>query len=108
MIDVGNLMSGSQLSPTELLGVLRSQGAKIQRLGPATVGGAVSSKRWCANFLTSASSGTPYCNAMLVKVPMLSIKPPMVEPSLAMVMNNSPGVWSSNRPTTRTCPASRN
>jgi hypothetical protein len=38
-IDLGNLMSGSQLSPTDLLGVLRSEGAKVQRLGTATVGG---------------------------------------------------------------------
>ncbi|MGZ4334667.1 MAG: hypothetical protein ACXVRJ_10410 [Gaiellaceae bacterium] len=38
-IDLGNLMSGSQLSPTDLLGVLRSEGAKVQKLGTATVGG---------------------------------------------------------------------
>jgi hypothetical protein len=36
---------------------------------------------------------------MLVSVPRLSIKPPMVEPSLAIVMNNSPGWLSSNNPT---------
>jgi hypothetical protein len=39
-LDLGNVMSGSQLSPTELLGVLKSQGAKVQKLGAATVGGA--------------------------------------------------------------------
>ena len=33
---------------------------------------------------------------MLVSVPMLSIRPPMVEPSLAMVMNSSPG-WPSSK-----------
>ena len=38
---------------------------------------------------------------MLVKVPMQSIKPPIVEPSFAMVMNSSPGRPSSNKPTVR-------
>jgi hypothetical protein len=37
-VDLGNL-SGSQLSPTDLLGVLKSQGAKVQKLGTANVGG---------------------------------------------------------------------
>jgi hypothetical protein len=38
-VDLGNLMSGSQLSPTDLLGVLKSEGAKVQKLGTANVGG---------------------------------------------------------------------
>ncbi len=38
-VDLGNLMSGSQLSPTDLLGVLKSEGAKVQKLGTAKVGG---------------------------------------------------------------------
>ena len=59
------------------------------------------SKRTCANFRTRASSGTPYCNAMLVRVPMPSIRPPMVDPSLAIVINSSPGWLFSNKPTVR-------
>lgn len=38
-VDLGNLMAGSQLSPTDLLGVLKSEGAKVQKLGTAKVGG---------------------------------------------------------------------
>jgi hypothetical protein len=38
-IDLGSLMSGSQISPTDLLGVLQSEGAKVQKLGTASVGG---------------------------------------------------------------------
>jgi len=38
-VDLGNLMAGSQLSPTDLLGMLKSEGAKVQKLGTANVGG---------------------------------------------------------------------
>jgi hypothetical protein len=38
-VDLGSLMSGSQLQPTDVLGMLRSAGAKVQKLGPATVDG---------------------------------------------------------------------
>ncbi|HJU37760.1 MAG TPA: hypothetical protein VJ716_10135 [Gaiellaceae bacterium] len=38
-LDVGRLLSGSQLQPSDLLGMLRSEGAKIRKLGPATIGG---------------------------------------------------------------------
>ena len=59
------------------------------------------SNRWWLNLRTRASSGTPYCSEMLVNAATLSMRPPMVEPSLAMVMNISPGVPSSNRPMVR-------
>jgi hypothetical protein len=38
-LDFGKLLSGSQLQPTDLLGMLRGEGAKIRKLGPATVNG---------------------------------------------------------------------
>jgi len=38
-VDLGKLMAGSQLSPTDLLGMLKSEGAKVQKLGTANVGG---------------------------------------------------------------------
>jgi hypothetical protein len=38
-LDLGKLMSGTQFQPSDLLGMLTSEGAKIQRLGPATVDG---------------------------------------------------------------------
>jgi hypothetical protein len=39
-LDVGQLLSGSQFQPTDLLGMLKSEGAKVRKLGPATVDGA--------------------------------------------------------------------
>ena len=38
-LDFGKLLSGSQLQPTDLLGMLRGEGAKIRRLGSATIDG---------------------------------------------------------------------
>jgi hypothetical protein len=38
-LDFGKLLSGSQLQPTDLLGMLRGEGAAIRKLGPATVDG---------------------------------------------------------------------
>jgi len=39
-LDFGKLLSGSQLQPTDLLGMLRGEGAKVRKLGSATVNGA--------------------------------------------------------------------
>ena len=38
-LDLGTLLSGSGLQPADLLSLLKAEGAKIQNLGPATVGG---------------------------------------------------------------------
>ena len=38
-LDVGKLLSGGQFQPGDLLAMLTSEGAKIQKLGPATVDG---------------------------------------------------------------------
>jgi hypothetical protein len=38
-LDLGELMSGSQLQPNDLLGMLEAEGAKVQKLGPATTDG---------------------------------------------------------------------
>jgi hypothetical protein len=38
-LDLGKLLSGSQFQPSDLLGMLTSEGAKIHKLGPATVDG---------------------------------------------------------------------
>jgi hypothetical protein len=38
-IDLGKLLTGSQLQPTDLLGMLRGEGATIRKLGPATIDG---------------------------------------------------------------------
>jgi hypothetical protein len=65
------------------------------------------SKRTCENFSTSASSGTPYCRAIEIDVANASIRPEMVEPSLAMTRKISPGVRSSYMPAVMypSCPA---
>lgn len=38
-LDLGKLLSGSQFQPGDMLGMLTSEGAKIQKVGPATVDG---------------------------------------------------------------------
>jgi hypothetical protein len=38
-LDLGQLMSGSQLQPNDLLGMLKAEGAKVQKRGPATIDG---------------------------------------------------------------------
>jgi hypothetical protein len=57
------------------------------------------SKRTWLNLSTRNFKGTPYCSAKLMDVAKLSIKPLIVEPSLAMAMKTSPGVPSSYMPT---------
>ena len=39
-VDLGKLMSGSQLQPTDLLSALKADGAKVHELGSATIDGA--------------------------------------------------------------------
>jgi hypothetical protein len=38
-VDLGQLLSGAQFQPSDLLGMLKSDGARVQKLGPATVDG---------------------------------------------------------------------
>ena len=57
------------------------------------------SKRTCENFSTSVSSGTPYCSDIEIEVAKASMRPEMVEPSLAMTRKISPGLPSSYIPT---------
>jgi hypothetical protein len=38
-VDLSKLMSGSQLQPTDLLSMLKAEGAEVEKLGPATVDG---------------------------------------------------------------------
>ena len=53
------------------------------------------SKRVLWNFSASRSTGTPNWKAMETRMAMVSISPDMVEPCLAILMNNSPGFSSS-------------
>jgi len=56
-----------------------------------------SNRKW-ANLSTRNFSGTPYCKLKLIAVANASIRPEMVEPSLAMVMKSSPAEPSSYMP----------
>jgi hypothetical protein len=38
-LDIGALMSGSELQPTDLLSMLKAEGAQVRKLGPATIHG---------------------------------------------------------------------
>src|SRR5687768_11228502 len=57
------------------------------------------SNRTCENFSTSVSRGTPYCSDIEIDVAKASIRPEIVEPSLAMTRKISPGLPSSYIPT---------
>jgi hypothetical protein len=43
-IDLSKAMSGSQLEPTDLLAMLEAEGAKVQKVGPATVDGVATTR----------------------------------------------------------------
>jgi hypothetical protein len=43
-LDLGQLLSGSQLQPTDLLSMLKAEGAKVNELGSATVDGAATTR----------------------------------------------------------------
>jgi hypothetical protein len=43
-VDFGKLMSGSQFQPTDMLSMLKGEGAKTQKLGPATIDGVATTR----------------------------------------------------------------
>src|SRR5581483_346204 len=57
------------------------------------------SNRVWLNLSQSTCSGTPYCRARETAVAKESMSPETVDPSLAILMNISPGRPSSYRPT---------
>ena len=57
------------------------------------------SNRTWENFSTSVSSGTPYCSDIEIEVAKASMRPEIVDPSLAMTRKISPGLPSSYIPT---------
>jgi hypothetical protein len=71
-IDLGELTSGSQLDPTDLLTMLQAEGAKVQKLGPATIDGAATThynvKIDMAKALQSAGVKSPLLSGMASKV----------------------------------------
>ena len=58
-----------------------------------------SSKRVRENLSHSSRTGTPCCNASEIAVAKLSIRPEIVEPSLAIFAKNLTGSPVSYRPT---------
>jgi hypothetical protein len=75
-IDLGNLMSGSQLSPTDLLGVLKSEDAQVHKLGTATVGGTTTThyrvRVDVAKVLAAKGLTSPLLGSMATKLKTLS------------------------------------
>ena len=43
-VDLGKLMSGSQFAPSDMLSMLKGEGAEIQKLGPATIDGVATTR----------------------------------------------------------------
>jgi hypothetical protein len=71
-IDLGQLTSGSQVDPTDLLTMLEAEGAKVQKLGPATIDGTATThynvKIDMAKALQSAGVKSPLLSGMASKV----------------------------------------
>ena len=64
-IDLGQLMSGSQISPADLLSMLKAEGAKIHKLGPTTVGGTAATHYRVTVDLAKALQAQGLTNPML-------------------------------------------
>ena len=43
-LDLDQLLSGSQLQPADLLSMLKTEGAKVSKVGPATIGGVATTR----------------------------------------------------------------
>ena len=71
-IDFGQLMSGSQLNPADLLTMLEAEGAKVQKLGPATIDGTATThynvKVDLAKALQSEGAKSPLLSGMASKI----------------------------------------
>lgn len=72
---LGQLLSGSQLQPSDLLSMLRAEGAKISTVGPATIGGVATThyrvKVDVAKALQTRGVASPLLGAAAAKLPTL-------------------------------------
>jgi hypothetical protein len=75
-LDLGELLSGSQFQPSDLLGMLESEGAKVQKLGPATVDGVATTHYRVtidvAKALEAKGLTSPMLNGITAKLKTLS------------------------------------
>jgi hypothetical protein len=74
-LDLGQLMSGSQLQPSDLLGMLRGEGAKITKVGAATIDGTATTHYRVtidvAKALQSKGLTSPLLGGMAAQMPKL-------------------------------------
>jgi hypothetical protein len=72
-LDLGKLLSGSQLQPTDLLSLLRSEGATVHRIGPASIGGVATTHYHVtvdlAKALRAKGSASPLLAGMAAQLP---------------------------------------
>lgn len=75
-VDLGQLMSGSQLEPSDLLSMLKTDGAKVQKGGPATIDGVATTRYHVkidlAKALQSEGVKSPLLSGMAAKTKMVS------------------------------------
>jgi hypothetical protein len=75
-IDLGQLTSGSQFQPSDLLGMLKAEGAKVQTIGPATIDGVATThyrvKINMANALESSGLTSPMLKQLAGRMKMVS------------------------------------
>jgi hypothetical protein len=74
-IDLGKLLSGSQVRPTDLLGVLRGEGAEVHKLGSARIDGVATTHYRVtidvAKALDSTGLTSPLLGAVAAQLPKL-------------------------------------
>jgi hypothetical protein len=75
-LDLGKLMSGSQLQPSDLLSMLKAEGGSVRKLGPATIDGVATTqyrvKVDMAKALQSKGLTSPLLSGMAAKMKTVS------------------------------------
>jgi hypothetical protein len=75
-VDLGKLIAGSQFQPTDLLSMLKAEGAQVQKLGPATIDGVATThysvKIDMAKALQSKGLTSPLLSSMAAKMKAVS------------------------------------
>jgi hypothetical protein len=75
-LDLGALMSGSRLQPTDLLSMLKAEGARVEKLGPATIHGLATTqyrvKIDLAKMLQSKGLTSPLLSGIAAKTKTIS------------------------------------
>ena len=74
-VDLGKLLSGSQLQPSDLLGMLRGEGAKVRKVGSATIDGTATTHYRVtidlAKALESKGLASPLLGGLAAQMPKL-------------------------------------